>query len=136
MTAHAHYDEPIHAAWQVGIFALSGVGLLFCVVALSYALSDLLGMTCLQSDRARMDIQNLRNAVTTYHRKYGRYPDTDAGLLALVGAQLIDRLPVDPWEREYRYELNAEQPIISSLGSDRAPGGTGEAADISSKDLK
>lgn len=86
-------------------------------------------------DRAKMDIGNIQNALKTYYAKKGNYPDTGLGLKALVDAQILERVPVDPWETEYVYMKEGSTPVIISYGKDKAPGGADTDADISSKDL-
>ena len=86
-------------------------------------------------DRAKMDIGNIQNALKTYYAKKGNYPDTGLGLKALVDAQILERVPVDPWETEYVYMKEGSTPVIISYGKDKAPGGTDTDADISSKDI-
>lgn len=86
-------------------------------------------------DRAKMDIGNIQNALKTYYAKKGNYPDTGLGLKALVDAQILERVPVDPWETEYVYMKEGSTPVIISYGKDKAPGGAETDADISSKDL-
>ena len=86
-------------------------------------------------DRAKMDIQNIQNALKTYYAKKGNYPDTGAGLKALVDAQILEKPPVDPWDHEYVYVKARNKPVIISYGKDGAPGGADGDADISSQDL-
>jgi general secretion pathway protein G len=86
-------------------------------------------------DRAKLDIANILNALKTYYAKKGNYPDTGAGLKALVDSQILEKQPVDPWDHEYVYVLEAGKPTVISYGKDGAPGGTESDGDISSKDL-
>lgn len=85
--------------------------------------------------RAGLDIANIQQALKTYYAKKGNYPDTGAGLRALVDSQILEKAPVDPWDHEYVYVLEAGKPVLISYGKDGAPGGTEADADISSKDL-
>ena len=86
-------------------------------------------------DRAKMDIQNIQNALKTYYAKKGNYPDTGVGLKALVDAQILEKMPVDPWDHEYVYLNEGGKPVIISYGKDGAPGGADSDADINSKEL-
>jgi general secretion pathway protein G len=86
-------------------------------------------------DTAKLDIQNINMALKTYYAKKGNYPDTGSGLKALVEQQILDKQPVDPWQHDYIYVLEAGKPVIISYGKDGAPGGTDADADISSKDI-
>jgi general secretion pathway protein G len=85
-------------------------------------------------DTTRNNITEIRTALQTYFLKKGKYPDTAAGLQALVDAQIIDKLPHDGWGHDYVYMLEADKPVIVSYGADGVPGGAGTDADISSKD--
>ncbi len=85
-------------------------------------------------ERARLDIANINNALKTYYAKKGNYPDTGGGLKSVVDAQILEKMPVDPWEHEYIYLNEGGKPVIMSYGKDGAPGGTENDADISSKD--
>lgn len=85
-------------------------------------------------DRAKMDIANIGNALKTYYAKKGSYPDTAAGLKALVDAQILEKMPIDPWDHEYVYLNEGGKPVVMSYGKDGAPGGSDFDADLSSKD--
>ncbi len=85
-------------------------------------------------DRARLDIANINNALKTFYAKKGNYPDTGGGLKAVVDAQILEKMPVDPWDHEYVYLNEGGKPVIMSYGKDGSPGGTENDADISSKD--
>ena len=95
------------------------------------------------SDTARLQIENLSNALEGYRIEVGRYPTTEEGLEALVEAPpgatrwngpylKKSVIPQDPWGNEYNYRSPGEHgPFdIYSLGSDNAPGGEGESRDI------
>jgi general secretion pathway protein G len=83
-------------------------------------------------DRARMDVGNIMSALKAYYVKKGGYPDTGAGLKAVVDSQLLEHMPVDPWGHEYVYLKEGQNPVIRSNGPDEQPG---TEDDISSKDL-
>jgi general secretion pathway protein G len=85
-------------------------------------------------DRAKLDIGNIQGALKIYYAKKGTYPDTGTGLKALVDAQILDKMPKDPWDNDYVYLLESNKPVITSYGADKAPGGSDAAADVSSKD--
>jgi general secretion pathway protein G len=86
-------------------------------------------------DRARgVDIPAIKQGLDTYYAKKGKYPDTGVGLKALVDAQIMDKVPTDPWEKEYIYLLENGKPVIMTYAKDGAPGGVDNDADISSKD--
>lgn len=87
-------------------------------------------------DRAYLDIANISNALKTFYAKKGNYPDTGGGLKAVVDAQILDKMPVDPWDHEYVYLNEGGKPVVMSYGKDGAPGGAESDADISSKDTR
>ncbi|MGY6630009.1 MAG: type II secretion system major pseudopilin GspG [Wenzhouxiangella sp.] len=95
--------------------------------------------------RAQQDIQALVTALNMYRLDNYHYPSTEQGLDALVrrpGGQpeaanwrqggYIDRLPRDPWGREYQY-LNPGvhgEIDVWSFGANGLPGGEGINAEI------
>ncbi|MGJ7917491.1 type II secretion system major pseudopilin GspG [Massilia sp. LXY-6] len=95
---------------------------------------------------ARAQIEAFEKSLDTYRLDVGRYPSTEEGLNALMtapptaagkwnGPYLKKGVPADPWGHPYQYRApgtKSEYEIVS-LGKDGQPGGTGEAADISSQ---
>ena len=95
--------------------------------------------------RARQDITVLENALKLYRLDNLGYPTTAQGLQALAerptipppppnwaGDGYIDRLPKDPWGRDYLYlapGVHGEIDVFTH-GADGEPGGTGNDADI------
>ncbi len=92
---------------------------------------------------ADVQIQNLKTSLSLYLVDMGSYPSASDGLDALVKSPAGsakwrgpytdgDKVPLDPWEHPYRYELSPDgaKPRIFSLGADDAPGGEGDNADI------
>ena len=80
------------------------------------------------------DIPNIKHALDIFYAKKGKYPDTGVGLKALVDAQIMDKVPMDPWQHEYVYLLENGKPTIITYAKDGVAGGTDNDADISSKD--
>ena len=94
---------------------------------------------------ARVDVDNLKNALKLYKLDNQRYPSAEQGLDALAHKPsagvvppnwraYLDKLPADPWGRPYQYlnpGLKGEIDIYS-LGADGQPGGEGKNADIGS----
>jgi general secretion pathway protein G len=94
---------------------------------------------------AKQDVATLAQALKLYKLDNLAYPTTDQGLQALVlrpaaapipanwkSGGYLERLPKDPWGRDYRY-LNPGRHgeiDIYSLGADGEPGGEGNDADI------
>jgi general secretion pathway protein G len=89
---------------------------------------------------AEMDVQNLTTALQQYDVRNGIPPTTNQGLKALVEKpsgepaprrwfKQMEKVPIDPWGMEYRYEYpgrrnNAGEKgfDIYSAGPDRQPG--------------
>jgi general secretion pathway protein G len=98
-----------------------------------------------RADTARLQVQNLKSSLDLYRLDTGTYPTTQQGLAALVRSPgnvagwkgpYIDSpsVPADPWGNPYLYKSPGEHGSydLSSQGSDKAPGGSGEAADVTS----
>ena len=91
---------------------------------------------------AGVQINDLQKALDIFKLDVGRYPTSEEGLDALAkqpgnvrgwnGPYLNGGVPSDPWNNPYRYASNGGKVEILSLGSDGAPGGEGEAADVRS----
>jgi general secretion pathway protein G len=93
---------------------------------------------------ARAQIDSLEKALDQYRLDVGAYPNTEQGLAALnakpadlekwAGPYLKKAVPPDPWGNRYLYKSPGDHGDydLSSLGSDSQPGGSGEAADVSS----
>ena len=94
---------------------------------------------------AKQDIATLAQALRLYKLDNLAYPTTDQGLQALVSKPAtaplptnwktggyLERLPKDPWGRDYRYLNPGRRGEIDvySLGADGEPGGEGNDADI------
>jgi len=102
---------------------------------------------------AKLQIKTFKSALQLYHMEQSRYPTQEQGLKALCvkpasapipekypaeGYLESAKMPKDPWSRDYIYlspGRNQEPYEIITYGSDGEPGGTGDAADISSSDL-
>jgi general secretion pathway protein G len=94
---------------------------------------------------ARVDVNNLMQALKLYRLDNQRYPTAEQGLAALLQRPdkppvptnwkaYIDKLPNDPWGQPYVYlnpGLKGEIDVMS-YGADGQPGGEGKNADIGS----
>ena len=122
---------------------------LLVVLVILALLASLVGPRILQyvgSSRtkvAKVQIESLGNSLELFKLDIGRYPSTAEGLQALVtnpssvpgwsGPYLKNGvLPKDPWGNPYVYRTPGPRTEfeILSLGSDKQPGGTGEAEDV------
>jgi general secretion pathway protein G len=95
--------------------------------------------------KAKQDIRALESALNLYRLDNFSYPSTEQGLEALVKKPSIDpippkwkeggyldRLPQDPWGRDYLYLAPGQYGAIDvfSYGADGQEGGEGTNADI------
>lgn len=94
---------------------------------------------------ARSDLNNIKQALKLYRLDNQRYPTAEQGLNALVTRPTmgvvppnwkpyIEKLPKDPWGREYQYiqpGIHSDVDVVS-LGSDGIPGGEGKDKDLGS----
>lgn len=90
-----------------------------------------------KTDRASLDVVNLRRAVQTYRDRRGVWPSEARWIELLVAAQILEREPLDPWGRPYRYVLERvgegeARPSVSCLGQD---GVAGTADDVGQPSL-
>jgi general secretion pathway protein G len=103
--------------------------------------------------KARLDIQNLENALKLFKLDNGTYPTTEQGLQALVekpgtgtvpknwktgGYLEKGRVPKDPWGNDFVYlspGLKSDLDIIS-YGLDGVPGGEEENKDVNNWDIE
>ena len=115
------------------------IGLLTGIVAPRF-LSQI-GRSEVTTAKAQMDAFD--KALEAFRIDMGRYPTTSEGLSALVtapgndarwrGPYLKGDIPKDPWGTPYGYaypSTRGKDFDITSLGRDRAPGGTGDDADL------
>jgi general secretion pathway protein G len=78
------------------------------------------------------DLPAVLSGLKTFRLQTGRYRSTSEGLQALVFASIVDKHPRDPWQNPYRYSLDGDQPVVTSMGSDGLPG---TEDDLSTNDL-
>lgn len=92
---------------------------------------------------AETQVKMLRGALQTYRLDVGSYPSIEQGLSALTkapegipswqGPYLEDKLPKDPWGRDYVYKYpvnNIQGFALYSLGADGKEGGEGLNAEV------
>lgn len=103
-----------------------------------------------QLQKVQADFSSIKTALSSYRLDNYIYPTSDQGLEALVTKPQIapeprgwrsegylDKVPRDPWQREYLYLSPGEngRPFeIYTLGADGVRGGSGQDADISNWD--
>ena len=98
--------------------------------------------------KAKADMRAIEEALNLYRLDSGIYPTTDQGLSALVEEPTsgepprkwredgyLERLPVDPWERDYLYASDGKTYVLQSFGADGDEGGDGVDADLDARDF-
>ena len=95
---------------------------------------------------AKSQIESFNRALASYRLDLGAFPSTEEGLNALLvkpaaapagkwnGPYLGKAVPPDPWGKPYIYRApgaKGDYDLIS-YGKDGQPGGSGDAADITS----
>lgn len=91
-----------------------------------------------QRSTAENQIKNFHNALDVYYLEYSRYPDDLDELLEpdSGGQPFMKRLPMDPWDHEYAYDLTSDnEPIVICYGEDGEQGGEDKNEDITSETL-
>ena len=104
--------------------------------------------------KAKMQIQQLEQALKLYYLDNAAYPTTEQGLIALVEKPTIEpipkrwreggyleknRVPVDPWGNPYVYISPGIQSTdfdLESYGADGEDGGEGKYADVENWNLE
>jgi general secretion pathway protein G len=96
---------------------------------------------------AKIEINQIGQALDLFKLEVGRYPSTSEGLQALITAPAgvsnwngpywkNGTLPTDPWKNEYKYAAPGQHGAydIISMGPDGKEGGEGADRDITSWD--
>lgn len=87
--------------------------------------------------RVRSDFAQLGEALKLYRLKKNRYPESLEELTQPLPGHaeaLLDKIPKDPWGKDYRYRRIQGGYEIFTLGADDAEGGEGADKDLSSLD--
>lgn len=96
-------------------------------------------------NQAKVQIQNLVNALEGFYTDCAFYPSTEEGLDALLKAPAtckewgpdpyLKKIPKDSWNRDFFYENGKDGFEVYTFGADGKEGGEGADADLSSKDI-
>jgi hypothetical protein len=78
--------------------------------------------------RAIADLKEIRMAVQLFYLQHSRLP---SGLAEIAGEFRGNRVPKDPWGREYVFKATGRALFdLHCLGADGKPGGEGAARDL------
>lgn len=90
-----------------------------------------------QTGKAKADIVTIAGALEQYAIDNGGvYPDSLESLVTAdengISYLNMERIPVDPWNNEYRYEppSGGQPAIVGTYGKDGVPGGEGDDRDF------
>jgi general secretion pathway protein G len=122
------------------------VVILIIAILATLVLPRLIGRTSdAKRAKAASDIAEMASLIQQYRIDTDQFPTTEQGLNALRvqpsgttnwhGPYTSKDIPADPWGNEYVYESpgpDGQDFLITSYGADGAPGGDGDAADITS----
>lgn len=99
--------------------------------------------------KVQQDIRSIESALKLYRLDNFRYPETEEGLDALVtppndpnarwpAGGYLDRIPKDPWDRDYVYlhPGNQGEFDVYTLGRDGQQGGDGIDSDVGNWSLE
>lgn len=78
-----------------------------------------------QVKTSRTQMKSIEQALEQYYLDNGNYPTSDQGLQALVEGEYINKVPKDPWKKDYAYTSPGTEgnPFeISSPGPDKQEG--------------
>ena len=83
---------------------------------------------CTKERAAYADLKLLTKIIKQYHAIFGRFPKTVEGIDVLVNHRLLPKLPRDPWNNAYHYQLiNREYFSVCSFGENKTDEqGTGD----------
>ncbi|GIL17803.1 MAG: type II secretion system protein GspG [Oligoflexia bacterium] len=83
------------------------------------------------------------NALNLYYTDCGKFPKSLEGLSKSDAdcpnwgpEPYLKKTPKDAWNRDFAYEIEGNNYLIKSLGSDGREGGDGYGKDITSEDLQ
>jgi general secretion pathway protein G len=98
--------------------------------------------------KAMADIKAIETALGMYKLDSGVFPTTEQGLEALVeppksgpeprnwrAEGYLERVPLDPWNREILYASDGRTYVLRSMGADGEEGGEGVDADLDSRNF-
>lgn len=111
----------------VEIMVVVAILALMAAAVAVYAMSQ---MDDARVQTTRTDFRQLASALDLYKLKFGRYPNAQEGLHALLEQRVVKEPPLDGWGQPFAYSLDDGEPVLISYGSDGTPGGNGSAADL------
>lgn len=119
------------------------------VVVIIGLISGIVGMNIYKNidkakaNKARAEISTLKDCVGMFYADLGDFPKSLEELVTNPGSNKWDgpypepaKIPKDPWGEDYHYDCPGQHGSfdIYSYGKDKAPGGDGVNADITSWD--
>jgi hypothetical protein len=128
MSARTTQTQKRRAQWGwMPLLAIGSFGVLFALGAAFVYLRTT------ERHMAELDLRHLQQGLELFHREHGRFPTTQEGFHALVRENIFGRIQCDPWDAEYIYRLEDDEPVIMTLGADRMDGGRWWNEDLSAR---
>jgi len=143
ITKRYMHSSPFHPHFHLSLsraFTLIEIMLVVAIISvlLGLAIGQLGGgLTAAKIVAAEADISSIGTSLTSYETLALRKPTTDQGLEALVSkpatgpqprrwTQIMDSVPLDPWQNEYQYKNpgihNSNSYDLFSMGPDKTAG--------------
>ncbi|MDQ0612260.1 general secretion pathway protein G [Variovorax sp. W1I1] len=140
-------NPPVAWRWRIDGFTLLELLVVLVIIGLLVGIVGprLFGnVSKSEVTTAKAQIDILSKALDQFRLDVGRYPNSQEGLVVLVtpvpsesrwrGPYLRKDVPLDPWGLPYQYKYPGSKQLddfdLYSFGADKAPGGTGDNADI------
>jgi general secretion pathway protein G len=86
------------------------------------------GMHCPKSDRVQLDLLAITRGISQYQLRWGHVPGN--GFDDLIADGIMEKLPIDPWDRPYIYARRTDALYLATLGRDGTRGGTDSDTDL------
>jgi general secretion pathway protein G len=85
--------------------SLLGIMLFLLLVAILVMPAITGSIICTKNNQVSTDLKSLTHIINRYFAVYQHFPKTNEGFDALLSHQLLPKLPRDPWQKPYHYQL-------------------------------
>jgi len=113
---------------------IENLGFFIFIFALNMFWAGACGVACIRSDtrsqRHRVEVRHLHNALALHRLNHGAFPTTQEGLDVLVRDKELESPAIDLWGRPYHYVSDGGWFRVETYGADGKPGGTDADADV------
>jgi general secretion pathway protein G len=81
------------------MFVIIIIGVLGAII--SFSMLGAVDKAKMQTTKTNMSV--VKKALNTYRATYNAYPDTSVGLGVLIADKILEKMPVDGWEKPIEY---------------------------------